>query len=142
MVLTRIQKSARDKDVLIFVDVSGSMANQAGDVSDAVEALCKKKGNVSLYTSNHDLHQRYFMNPGCMISKQTFTYGGLSAVYDNLVDCLEYRFVHDRDTPCDVYIFSDLEDNVSAYHTKRDLQNLTQRLTDIFWDISVVHERR
>lgn len=138
MVLTRFQKRDRVNDVLIFVDVSGSMAKN-GDVSGTVETLLRTtKGNVSLYTSNHDLQQHYFMNPRDMISKQTFTFGGLSAVFDNLMECLEYRLKHDPDTPCDVFIISDLDDNMSMYHTEHDLQTLTQRLTDIFWNISVV----
>lgn len=141
MVLTRFQKSSCVNDVLIFVDVSGSTSEYTTKqyVSDKVEDLCQgTNGNVSLYTSNHDLQQRYFLNPGKMIPRQTFTFGGLSAVYDNLVEALEHRFKYDHETPCDVYIISDMEDNVSMYYNMNDVST---KLSSIgrFWNISVIH---
>lgn len=140
MVLTRFQKSACVNDILIFVDVSGSTSDYTTKqyLSDKVEELCYTNGNVSLYTSNHDLQQRYFLNSGKMIPRQTFTFGGLSAVYDNLVEALEHRFKYDHDTPCDVYIISDMEDNMSMYYNVDDV-NSQLELMNRFWNISVIH---
>ena len=141
MVLTRFQKSACVNDVLIFVDVSGSTSDYTTKqyLSDKVEELCQStNGNVSLYTSNHDLHQRYFLNPGKMVPRQTFAFGGLSAVYDNLIEALEHRFKYDHETPCDVYIISDMEDNVSMYYTLDDVSSQLS-LMNRFWNISVIH---
>ena len=141
MVLTRFQKSACVNDVLVFVDVSGSTSDYTTKqyLSDKVEELCQStNGNVSLYTSNHDLQQRYFLNPGKMVPRQTFTFGGLSAVYDNLIEALEHRFKYDHDTPCDVYIISDMEDNASIYNTLGDVSSQFA-LMNRFWNMSVIH---
>jgi len=141
MVLTRFQKSVRTNDVLIFVDVSGSTSGYTSKqyLSDKVEELCRHtNGNISLYTSNHDLQQRYFLNSSKMIPRQQFSFGGLSAVYDNVVEALEHRFDFDKDTPCDVYIISDMEDNVSMYY---NLDAVTSKLSSManFWNISILH---
>lgn len=141
MVLTRFQKSVCVNDVLIFVDVSGSTSGYTTKqyLEDKVEALCNTtNGNVSLYTSNHDLQQRYFLNPGKMIPRQKFTFGGLSAVYDNVIEAIEHRFKYDHETPCDVYIISDMEDNVSMYNNIDDIK-AQFALMSRFWNISVIH---
>lgn len=140
MVLTRFQKSACVKDRVVFVDVSGSTAEYTTKefLSNKVEELCDTNGDVSIYTSNHDLTQRYFLNPGKMIPRQTFSFGGLSAVCDNIIECIEYRFKHDHDTPCDVYIISDMDDNMSIYHTQRDMYTKIHDMNR-FWNIFLIH---
>lgn len=143
MVLTRFQRNACVKDVLLFVDVSGSTADYTTTafLSDKIEDVCLcTNGNVSIYTSNHDLHQRYFLNPGKMIPRQTFRFGGLSAVYDNIIHMLEHRFDFDHETPCDVYIISDLEDNMSMYNTSHDVRHKLQDM-EKFWNISIIHPK-
>ena len=141
MVLTRFQRNACVNDVLIFVDVSGSTDEHTTKsfLADMIGDMCQEaRGDVSLYTSNHDLQQRHFMNPGKMIPRQTFTFGGLSAVYDNVISALDYRFKYNQDTPCDVYIISDLEDNASMYNTRSDLNHRLQSIEN-FWNISIIH---
>lgn len=141
MVLTRFQKSACVNDVLIFVDVSGSTAEctTKSYLADKIEDICRNaKGDVSLYTSNHDLHQKYFLNHGKMIPRQSLSFGGLSAVYDNLMNALEHRLKFEHETPCDIYIISDMEDNASMYY---NLDDVSARLSLMkrFWDISIIH---
>tara|TARA_Y100000389_G_scaffold201059_1_gene242869 strand:+ start:16540 stop:16977 length:438 start_codon:yes stop_codon:yes gene_type:complete len=141
MVLTRSQKTNCVNDVLIFVDISGSTYEHITDkrLEDKVEEICNNTtGNVSLYISNHELHQIYFLNSGKKIPRQQFSFGGLSAVYDNILDAIDHRFSFDNDTPCDVYIISDMDDNVSMFY---NLDDVTSKLSlmNNFWNISILH---
>lgn len=138
MVLTRSQSNTIQRDALIFVDVSGSTSEHttSRNLAKKVNSIISGYNTVSLYTSCHTLKQHYFRNPDVTVPSNVFAFGGLSAVYDNLLDAIRHRFAYDSDTPCDVYVISDLDDNMSEHddtHVRRLIRNIH------FWNVEYIH---
>jgi len=142
MTRTRSQWSIHDS--LIFVDVSGSTSEHTTPqhLSESVRYMCDAAGcvNVSVYTSNHNLTQHYFCNPGVTIPTIKMKFGGLSALYDNVVKCMTHRFEYNPDCPCYVLIISDLEDNMSVSNTKKQFNYHMETMSNM-WAIDIVHPK-
>lgn len=138
MVLTR-NKTPQPSYTFVF-DTSGSTSKYISteQLTRAIKSLTNMDANVSLYLSNHELKRLYFNNKGSSFHINNVKFGGLSSIYDNVVETLEHQLNFDSDAVCKFFIVSDMDDNNSLYYKKSEFNKYISNLSGM-WDITIIH---